>query len=87
MAFSNNEEVKVVSEVKLVDVIISDNLKWENNTRNIANKAMRKIWVLRKLKQMKMSNEFIISWREALSSTGRLVTGGGTEVRRRRKQN
>ena len=60
MAFSNNEEVKVVSEVKLVGVLISDNLKWENNTRNIVNKAMRKIWVLRRLKQMKMSNEFII---------------------------
>ena len=60
MTFSNNEEVKVVSEVKLVGVIISDNLKWENNTRNIVNKAMRKIWVLRRLKQMKMSNEFII---------------------------
>ena len=51
---SNNELLDVVSEVKLVGVIVSNDLKWQKNTDFICLRARQKLWVLRRLKKFNM---------------------------------
>ena len=47
---SGNQMLEVVSEVKLVGVMVSHDLKWQKNTDYICSKARQKLWVLRRLK-------------------------------------
>ena len=49
--FSDGSNVNVISEHRLLGVIITDNLKWEKNTEFICTKARQKLWVLRRLDQ------------------------------------
>ena len=46
--FQNNLEV--VSQTKLLGVIISDDLKWAANTSYICEKASKRLWILRRMK-------------------------------------
>ena len=46
------EVLDEVNQMKILGVIISSDLKWQNNTEYIVKKAMSKIWVLRRMKQM-----------------------------------
>ena len=48
--FSNREILEVVSEVKLVGVIVSNDLRWKKNTDYICERATKKLWTLRRLK-------------------------------------
>ena len=50
--FSDNLNLECVREVKLLGVIISDNLKWDKNTTYICKKAMKKIWTLRRMRNL-----------------------------------
>ena len=52
--------MEAISEVKLVVIILSDDLKWQKNTDFITRKAMKKMWILRRLKHMNMSTSFLI---------------------------
>ena len=52
--FSNNEMLEVVSDIKLVGVIVSDDLRWKKNTNYICSKATKKLWTLRRLKNFKL---------------------------------
>ena len=47
---SGNQMLEVVSEVKLVGVMVSHDLKWQKYTDYICSKARQKLWVLRRLK-------------------------------------
>ena len=60
LKFSDGTNLEVVSQFKLVGVVISDDLKWQNNTNFITQKAMQRIWILRRLKKMGMTSSFII---------------------------
>ena len=57
--FSNSQTIEYVSEVKLVGVILSSDLKWAKNTDYICKKAMRKIWTLRRMKNLGLETEYI----------------------------
>ena len=48
----NGELLEIVEKMRLVGLIISDDLKWNENTDNIVKRAYAKIWILRRLKQM-----------------------------------
>jgi hypothetical protein len=52
--FSDNLTLEVVSELKLVGVIISDDLRWLKNTDYICQKAAQKLWTLRRLKKFNL---------------------------------
>jgi hypothetical protein len=52
--FSDDQKLSVISEMKLVGVIISDNLKWQKNTDYICLKASQKLWTLRRMKKLKL---------------------------------
>ena len=53
--FSDKMELEVVQDMKLVGVIVSQDLKWQKNTDFICNKASQKLWILRRLKKFKLS--------------------------------
>ena len=44
--------LEVITETKLVGVIISDDLKWQRNTDYISQRARTKLWTLRRLKKL-----------------------------------
>ena len=44
--------LEVVDEYKLVGVMISSNLKWDENTDYITKKAYSRLWMLRRLKNL-----------------------------------
>ena len=52
--------LEVVQEMKLLGVIITSDLKWHRNTENITNKAYKRLWIIRRLKQMGASTEALI---------------------------
>ena len=43
-------EINLVEEVKLLNLIISSELKFSKNTDYIAKKAFKRIWMLKRLK-------------------------------------
>ena len=59
VSFSDNENLEVVSEMKLVGVMITSDLKWEKNTQYICQRAMERIWILRRMKTFNLDIEDI----------------------------
>ena len=45
-----NERLEVVSETKLLGLILTNDLKWGGNTDYICKKAYKKMWTLRRMK-------------------------------------
>ena len=60
ISFSDGENLEVIDSTKILGVIISNNLKWSQNTEYITSKAMRRIWTLRKLQKLGLSQKFIL---------------------------
>ena len=50
----------MTEQVKLLGIIITSDLKWEANTSYICNKALKKMWVLRRLKKLDVHLSFLI---------------------------
>ena len=46
--------MEVVSHIKLVGVILSNDMRWKQNTDYICQKANKKLWILRRLKQYEL---------------------------------
>ena len=49
MYFKDETKVETIREQTLLGVVISDDLKWKQNTEFICSKARRKLWVLRRM--------------------------------------
>ena len=58
--FNDGSALNIISETKLVGVILSDDLKWQKNTDYICQKARKKIWLLRRMKSLNLSTEQIV---------------------------
>ena len=54
LSLSDGETLEVVKEVKLVGVMVDSNLSWKKNTDYICQKAIRKLWTIRRLKKLKL---------------------------------
>ena len=50
VSFPGGEILERLTEVKLLGVMITDNLSWQSNTDYICSKARKKIWLLRSMK-------------------------------------
>ena len=61
-AFSNKQQLEIVEETRLLGLVISTDLGWEANTMSICSKAMTKMWLLRRMKYLKLENEVIIDY-------------------------
>ena len=53
--FQNGAQMNVVHQFKLVGVVVTDDLKWEENTKYICQKARRKLWLLRRMKGLNLT--------------------------------
>ena len=53
--FENGVQMNVVHQFKLVGVVITDDLKWEENTKYICQKARRKLWLLRRMRGLDLT--------------------------------
>ena len=59
----NNNLIQLAEQIKLLGVIISNDLKWTENTSLICNKVNRKLYILTKLKQFGFTrDELLIAW-------------------------
>ena len=61
-SFSNNDILEVVEETRLLGIIITSDLRWEANTLSICTKAMAKMWLLRRMKIMKIDQQIIFDY-------------------------
>ena len=53
--FSDGTIIEAVSEIKLLGVYITDDLRWKRNTEFLVNKGRQKIWILRRLMPLGLS--------------------------------
>ena len=53
----DGEIIEVVDEMKLLGIIVRNDLKWHSNTRNIISKCFARMWLLRNLKKFGASEE------------------------------
>ena len=56
----DSDELSVVRVSKTLGVIMSDDLRWEKHVEYICHKATSRIWILRRLMEVKMNYEFIL---------------------------
>jgi hypothetical protein len=56
----NNDKLEVVEELKLLGVKITNDLKWEQNTKYITTKAYSRLWMLRRLKSLGANNSELV---------------------------
>ena len=82
----NKMELEVVEEVKILGVIIRNDLSWGPNTDYMVQKANRKLWYLRRLSKLGASTddllgvytkvrchlEFAVAWYPSLTGKNRL---------------
>ena len=61
-AFKNGEILECLEETRLLGIHLSSDLKWQANSRAIYIKAMSKMWLLRRLKMVKLDHEIILDF-------------------------
>ena len=59
--FITNQQLAVVDKVKLLGVIIRDDLKWDGQVENMCTKANQKFFMLRKLKEAGFSFQELVT--------------------------
>ena len=57
LEFTDGTKLEVISQIRLVGLVISDNLSWHDNTLYICRKARTKLWIIRRMKRLSLSNE------------------------------
>ena len=57
---SDTQLLEVVSSVKLVGVMVMEDLRWKVNTQYICTKASHKLWVLRRLKKLNLDEDKLV---------------------------
>ena len=60
--FQDGIILECVEETKLLGIYLSSSLSWEANTRAICKKAMSKMWLLRRLKIVKLQPDLILDF-------------------------
>ena len=48
----DNEEIKLVEEMKVLGIVLSSDMKWNANTNKIIATAFKRLWMLRRLKSL-----------------------------------
>ena len=61
-SFQNGVNLDLVNETKLLGLIISSDLRWYSNTKAIYNKAMSKMWLIRRMKVLKLEPDLIFDY-------------------------
>ena len=61
-SFKNEEQLQVVEETRLLGVVLSSDLRWQANTTALCSRAMARMWLLRRMKALKLDPEFILDY-------------------------
>ena len=56
----NDHEIGYVNEVRLLGLTITSDLKWGSNTENLVSKANKRLWILRRLKNLGASQDALL---------------------------
>ena len=62
LSFSNKETLECLEDTRLLGIVLSSNLKWNANSEAIYKKSMEKMWLLRRMKLMKLEKELIFDY-------------------------
>ena len=54
--------LEVVREDKLLGITIQSDLKWHSNTNMICRRAMSRMWLLRRMKSLKIEERIILDY-------------------------
>ena len=60
--FSNGQNLEVVQKTKLLGLILTSDLRWEENTLSICAQVMSKMWLLRRMKILKLESDIIFHY-------------------------
>ena len=53
-------DLEVVEEMRLLGIIIRSDMKWHSNTENMVTKCNKKLWMLRRLKNLGAENDDLV---------------------------
>ena len=56
----DTQEIELVEEVRLLGVILRSDMKWTSNTEHMVKKAYKKLWVMRRLKELGANQQELI---------------------------
>ena len=62
LSFSNGDILEVVDETLLLGISITTDLRWKSNTQVIFKKAMAKMWLLRRMKNINIESSIILDY-------------------------
>ena len=61
-SFSNGANLEVLEETRLLGVVLSSDLRWASNTNPIYNKAMSKMWLLRRMMKLNLEPNIVCDY-------------------------
>ena len=61
-SFSNGELLESLDEVKLLGIQLNTNLRWTSHIDLVYKKAMSRMWLLRRMKSLKLDKELILQY-------------------------
>ena len=56
----SGQEIEVVEEIRLLGLVIRSDGRWSSNTKNMICKANKRLWILRRLKNMGAKNSDLV---------------------------
>ena len=56
----NSQDLSLVTEKRLLGLIVRNDLKWSSNTENIVRNASKRLWILRRLKYLGANKEVLL---------------------------
>ena len=59
MGFEGHNNLECVRKAKILGITISDDLRWNYNSKYIVDKAMGRVWILRRMKNLGLTNDVI----------------------------
>ena len=54
LTFSEGTVIECVPAIKLVGIMVTQDLKWSQNTEYVCGKTRKKLWILRRMKNMEL---------------------------------
>ena len=54
--FEDGTKIEVISETKLLGVVLTDDLSWHRNTLFMTQRARKKLWILRRMASLSLSH-------------------------------
>jgi hypothetical protein len=62
LSFKNGEILECLEEAKLLGILLNSSLKWNSNTAAMYSKAMSKMWLIRRMKMLKLEPDIIFDY-------------------------